>query len=88
MSWKVYCDYKNEIDEEEMDKIELPGIYSEDRQTVKEAIHTLVRQKADELRREGLFVTCEDGYVGEVHATDGFGRYVSYNYYSRRPYNV
>lgn len=88
MAWKIYCDYKNEIDGTEQEKIELPGIYNEDRRDAKEAIFTLVRQKADVFRSDGLFVTCQDGYTGEVHATDGFGNYVSCCYYSRRPYNV
>lgn len=55
---------------------------------VKEAVRILTVQKANELRQEGLFVVCEDLYTGEISATDGCNRYVSYSYYTRRPYQV
>lgn len=88
MSWNVYCDFRNDIDETTAEAIKLPGIYGEDRRDAKEAVRVLVRQKANELRSEGLFITCEDVYTGEVSATDGCSRYVSYSYYTRRPYQV
>ncbi|MBQ8139547.1 MAG: hypothetical protein IJ195_08855 [Lachnospiraceae bacterium] len=87
MSWNVYCDFRNDIDETTAEAIKLPGIYGEGIDA-KEAVRVLVRQKANELSSEGLFITCEDVYMGEVSATDGYGRYVSYSYYVRRPYQV
>lgn len=88
MSWKIYCNFKNDIDKTAMEAIELPGIYNDDRKDVKEAIRILVRQKANELRSEGMYIMDEDINIGEVCAVDGYGNYVIFSYYSRRPYNV
>lgn len=87
MSWNIYYDFRNDIDETTAEAIKLPGIYEDDRDA-KEAVSVLVRQKANELRSEGLFITCEDVYTGEVSATDGYSRYVNYTYYVRRPWQV
>ena len=85
MSWKIYCDINDGIyGDDTVESVELPGIYDDDRIEAKNAICTLVRQKARELRDEGLFVMTEDIHTGEVCATDGYSRYASYSYYSRR----
>lgn len=85
-TWSIYCDYESDITETK-ETFKLPGIYNE-RNDTKTPIAKLINQMGSHLRESGLFVVCEDIFTGELHATDSFGNYVSYCYYSRRNHNV
>lgn len=85
--FRILCDVSNDIEGIKQEAIILPGIYKT-YEEAKDAIRIAVMQKAAEFRSEGLFITCEDIYTGEVHSTNGFGDYVSSVYYARRSYNI